>query len=212
MGEAMGNSHQALAGRLAGLNVYLVGMMGAGKSAVGRPLADALGYRFVDADAVLEEVAGRSIPELFASDGEEGFRELETAVLDRIAGWHSLVVATGGGVVSRPVNWGHLQQGVVVWLDAAEDVLLQRLAADPTPRPLMAAADTAERLRALLTQRRPQYAQADLKVAQGPQELPERVAQRVLEGLPLILKERPAVPERPALLMHMDGRCAEGLN
>jgi len=97
--------------RLAGLNVYLVGMMGAGKSAVGRPLAEALGYRFVDADNALEQAAGRPIPELFASEGEAGFRELETAILDGIACWHSLVVATGGGVVTRAVNWGTCARG-----------------------------------------------------------------------------------------------------
>jgi shikimate kinase len=206
-----GASHRALAGRLAGLNVYLVGMMGAGKSAVGRPLAQALGYRFVDADAVLEQAAGRSIAAIFASDGEAGFRELETAVLDQIAGWHSLVVATGGGVVSRPVNWGYLQQGVVVWLDAPETVLLQRLAADPTPRPLMEAADRAERLGALLAQRRPLYAQADLRVEQAG-ELPEAVAQRVLEGLPGILREQVAPPEQDVELVNGDGLRGTSLN
>ena len=69
-------THGELARRLEGLNVYLVGMMGAGKSAAGKPLAAALGYRFLDADTALEQVAGRSIPEIFASDGEEGFRTL----------------------------------------------------------------------------------------------------------------------------------------
>jgi shikimate kinase len=185
--------------------------MGAGKSAVGRPLATALGYRFVDADVVLEQVAGRSIAEIFASDGEGGFRELETAVLDRIAGWHSLVVATGGGVVSRPVNWGHLQQGVVVWLDAPEDVLLERLRADPTPRPLMQAADPAERLRALLAERRPLYAQADLAVAQG-EEPPDQVALRVLEGLPGILREQVAPPEQAVELVSGEGLRGTSLN
>ena len=211
MDKAMGNSHQVLASRLAGLNVYLVGMMGAGKSAVGKPLAAALGYRFVDADAVLEQVASRSIAEIFASDGEAGFRELETAVLDRIAGWHSLVVASGGGVVSRPVNWGHLQQGVVVWLDAPESLLLQRLAADPTPRPLMKAPDPAERLRALLAERRPLYAQADLAVVQGG-EPPEQVALRVLEGLPGILRERAAPPEQAVELVNGEGLRGTSLN
>ena len=130
-------SHAALAQRLAGLNVYLVGMMGAGKSAVGRPLAKALGYRFLDADTALEQAAGRSIASLFAEEGEASFRELETTVLDRMAAFHSLVVATGGGVVTRPVNWGHLRQGVVVWLDAPETILVRRLKADSTPRPLL---------------------------------------------------------------------------
>jgi shikimate kinase len=206
-----GFSDRGLARRLQGLNIYLVGMMGAGKSAVGRPLAQALGYRFVDADGVLEQVAGRPIPEIFASDGEAGFRQLETAVLDRIAGWHSLVVATGGGVVTRPQNWGHLQQGVVVWLDAPAGVLLQRLAADPTPRPLMAAPDPATRLEALMTERRPLYAQADLTVRQGD-EPPGRVAARVLEALPAILRPRRAPPAAPTALVDGEGRPTASLN
>ena len=115
--------------RLQGVNLYLIGMMGSGKSAVGRPLAEALGYRFLDADTSVEQVAGKPIPELFASEGEAGFRALEAAVLNQIAAWHSLVVATGGGVVTRPENWGHMRQGVVVWLDAPAPLLLQRLRA-----------------------------------------------------------------------------------
>ena len=169
-----------LAARLEGLNLYLVGMMGTGKSAAGRPLAEALGYRFIDADQVVEQAAGRPIPEIFEHEGEEGFRDLETAVLDRIAGWHSLVVATGGGVVTRPVNWGHLHQGVVIWLDAPAELLLQRLRNDPTARPLLQTEDPAGRLEQLLEQRRPLYAQADLTVLQGPGESPAAVAGRVL--------------------------------
>ncbi|MCP9917818.1 shikimate kinase [Cyanobium sp. ATX 6F1] len=184
---------QSLRQRLQGLNVYLVGMMGAGKSAVGAPLAEALGYRFLDADTTLEQVAGCPIPELFEREGETGFRELESAVLNRIAGWHSLVVATGGGVVTRPSNWGELQQGVVIWLDAPAELLLGRLRADPTPRPLLAGPEPERRLIELLQARRPLYAQADLHIVQagGP---PEAVAQQVLEALPAVLKERPVAP------------------
>ena len=121
--------------RLQGVNLYLIGMMGSGKSAVGRPLAEALGYRFLDADTSLEQVAGKPIPELFASEGEAGFRALEAAVLNQITAWHSLVVATGGGVVTRPENWGQLHQGIVIWLNAPSALLLERLTADPTLRP-----------------------------------------------------------------------------
>jgi shikimate kinase len=186
-------------------------MMGAGKSAVGRPLAEALGYRFVDADNALEQAAGRPIPEVFASEGEAGFRELETAVLDGIASWHSLVVATGGGVVTRAVNWGHLRQGVVVWLDAPEAVLLQRLRADPTPRPLLDQTDPAARLAALLQERRPLYGQADLRVAQGD-EPPEVVAQRVIEALPTILRMPLAPPQGPIALVDGNGQGRASLN
>lgn len=200
-----------LARKLKGLNLYLVGMMGAGKSAVGRPLAQALGYRFLDADTALEETAGRSIPDIFAEAGEEGFRVVESAVLNELARWHSLVVATGGGVVTRPENWGHLRQGVVIWLDAPETLLLERLQSDPTPRPLLADPDPAGRLQELLAVRRPLYAQADLHVMQQG-ETPEVLAGRVLEALPTILKDGPQPPEEPITLVHGDGHTSPNLN
>jgi shikimate kinase len=201
-----------LARRLEGLNLYLVGMMGAGKSAVGRPLAEALGYRFIDADQVLQEAEGRPLATIFAEEGEQAFRDLETAVLDRIAGWHSLVVATGGGVVGRPTNWGHLHQGVVIWLDAPAELLLQRLSADPTPRPLLATQDPAARLRNLLEERRPLYAQADLTVSQRPADDPAAVAERILEALPTILRERTAPPEEPIALQDAEGQRRRSFN
>ncbi len=201
----------SLTQRLQGLNVYLIGMMGAGKSAVGRPLAEALGYRFLDADDALEQVAGRTIPEIFATDGEAGFRELETAVLGQIAGWHSLVVATGGGVVTKPENWGHMRQGVVVWLDAPAPLLLQRLRADSTPRPLLQAGDPSARLGELLAQRQPLYAQADLRVQQAG-DSPAQVAQQVLTDLPAILKDPAAAPEAPVELRQADGQITPSLN
>ena len=204
-------SHAELARRLEGLNVYLVGMMGTGKSAVGSPLAAALGYRFIDADAVLEQSAGCSIPDLFAREGEAGFRQLETAVLGQISGWHSLVVATGGGAVTRPKNWGHLQQGVVVWLDAPAELLLQRLQADPTPRPLLQTSDPAARLEALLAERRPLYAQAELTIPQTG-EPPAAVAAAVLAGLPDLLRSRPAAPPEPVVLQTEDGSLTQSLN
>ena len=204
-------THGELAQRLEGVNIYLVGMMGAGKSAAGRPLAEALGYRFLDADTALEQVAGRTIPEIFASDGEEGFRALETAVLGQITGWHSLVVATGGGVVTRPENWGHLRQGLVVWLDAPADLLLERLSNDPTPRPLMQAPDPEARLQALLDQRRPLYGQADLRVLQTG-EAPVQVAANVLEAIPSVLKRKEAPPEQPVLLENTEGHITSSLN
>ena len=188
----------ALAERLQGLNLFLVGMMGSGKSSVGRPLATALGYRFVDADQLLEQAAGRSIPSIFASEGEEGFRALETQVLDAISPWQRTVVATGGGVVLRPVNWGYLRQGVVVWLDAPEAVLLRRLRQDPTARPLLATPDPRQRLLELLEQRRPLYAQADLHVPQRD-ESAEAVASQLLEALPTILRPAPSPPPSEAL-------------
>jgi shikimate kinase len=204
-------THGDLARRLEGLNLYLVGMMGTGKSAVGRPLAAALGYRFLDADTSVERVAGRSIPELFEQVGEPGFRDLETAVLGQIASWHSLVVATGGGVVTRPENWGHMQQGVVVWLDAPPELLLRRLAADPSPRPLLQTADPESQLSSLLSQRQRLYAQADLHIRQAGEPI-EEVAAAVLAQLPTILKQRQAPPQQPAMLQNAEGHSSPSLN
>ncbi|MDM7938260.1 MAG: shikimate kinase [Cyanobium sp. CZS 48M] len=197
--------------RLEGLTIYLVGMMGSGKSTVGRPLAAALGYRFIDADSVIEQHAGCSIPELFERQGETGFRDLESVVLNRIACWHSLVVATGGGVVSRPGNWGQMRQGLVVWLDAPEEMLLERLRADPGQRPLLASTDPAARLRQLLAERRPLYGQADLRVLQDGRP-PAAVAQQVLEAIPTVLRQREAPPQTPAQLIDENGASTASLN
>ncbi|MEB3326657.1 MAG: shikimate kinase [Synechococcus sp.] len=204
-------THQALAQRLKGLNIYLVGMMGAGKSAVGRPLAQSLGYRFLDADEAIERVSGRSIAEIFASDGEAGFRDWETAVLGQIATWHSLVVATGGGVVTRPENWGSMRQGVVVWLDAPAPLLLERLRRDATPRPLLTAGNPAERLAELLSLRQPLYGQADLRIRQDGAD-PSGVADQVLAELPAILRQPAAAPQGPISLRDAEGNRTASLN
>jgi shikimate kinase len=211
MPKPMGENSSPLRQRLEGLNLYLVGMMGSGKSSVGRPLAAALGYRFLDADSSVEQVAGRSIAEIFASEGESGFRELESAVLNQIASWHSLVVATGGGAVTRKTNWGHMQQGIVVWLDAPDELLLERLAADPTPRPLMQSPDPGARLTSLLDERRPLYSQADLRIVQDGRS-PELVAQQILESLPSILKERTAPPLGSLQVINEAGEVGRSIN
>ena len=203
--------HPPLRQRLEGLNLYLVGMMGSGKSTAGRHLAEQLGYRFLDADSSIEQVAGRSIPELFASDGEAGFRDLEAAVLNQIASWHSLVVATGGGVVTRPENWGQMQQGVVIWLDAPDALLLERLSADPTPRPLMQSEDPAQRLAELMGQRRPLYAQADLHIVQDGRSA-DQVAEQILEALPGVLKERTAAPQHRVQVRNEAGELSNSIN
>ena len=207
----MANPHAELRQRLEGLNLYLVGMMGSGKSTAGRHLAELLGYRFLDADSSIEQVAGRSIPEVFASEGEAGFRALEAAVLNQIASWHSLVVATGGGVVTRPDNWGQLHQGVVIWLDAPEALLLERLSSDPTPRPLLQADDPAARLKALLAERRPLYAQADLHIVQDGRPA-DQVAVQILEALPSVLKERTAAPQHRLQVINEAGEVGRSIN
>lgn len=139
--------------------------MGAGKSTVGRRLARAWGRAFVDLDDAIVAAAGRPIPELFADEGEAGFRDRETAALRAaLAEPTPAVVATGGGVVLRDENRALLgDRAVVVWLDAEVEALAARVG-DGTGRPLLA--DTpAERLRALDIARRPLYeAVADLRI------------------------------------------------
>jgi shikimate kinase len=132
-------------------------------------------------------------------------------VLNQIASWHSLVVATGGGVVTQPQNWGQLHQGVVIWLDAPEALLLERLRADPTPRPLMEAPDPAARLAELLEQRRPLYAQADLHIQQDGRP-PDQVAAQILEALPGLIKQRSAPPEHRLEVVNEAGERGPSIN
>ena len=174
--------------RLGGRSLYLVGMMGSGKTSTGRPLAEQLGYGFVDADAVIEQAAGRSIADIFESDGETGFRTLERQVLSAISQRHSLVVATGGGVVTQQENWGVLHSGIVIWLDVMREQLLRRLRADSNRRPLLAQPDPETAVDALLEARRPLYAEADLTVV-IEEETPEQVAAGILQRLPQLLKD-----------------------
>ena len=186
--RVMADSTPTLKQRLAGRSLYLVGMMGSGKTSTGRPLAERLGYGFVDADAVIEQAAGCSIPDIFDRDGEAGFRSMESQVLSAISQRHSLVVATGGGVVTQPENWGMLHSGIVIWLDVVPDQLLQRLNADSTVRPLLQTADPEAALNALLNERRPLYAEADLTVVIND-ETPEAVADGILQLVPSLLKD-----------------------
>ena len=184
----MSDATLSLKQRLGGRSLYLVGMMGSGKTSTGRPLAEQLGYGFVDADAVIEQAAGCNIPEIFERDGEAGFRALESQVLNAISQRHSLVVATGGGVVTQQENWGLLHSGIVIWLDVVPEQLMQRLKADSTLRPLLQTDDPDAALNALLNQRRPLYAEADLTVVID-QETPDAVADGILQLLPSLLKD-----------------------
>ena len=174
--------------RLGGRSLYLIGIMGSGKTSTGRPLAERLGYGFVDADAVIEQAAGCSIPEIFQREGEEGFRALEHQVLNSISQRHSLVVATGGGVVTLKENWGLLHSGIVIWLDVNQQKLLKRLRTDPTPRPLLQNHDPDASLNELMAKRKPLYAEADLTVVIDD-EPPEAVADGIVQLLPGLLKD-----------------------
>ena len=186
----MAETTPSLRQRLGGRSLYLIGMMGSGKSSTGRPLAERLGYGFVDADAVIEQVTGSNISEIFERDGEDHFRDLETQVPRSISERHSLVVATGGGIVTRSENWGMMHQGIVIWLDVERDQLLLRLQKDSTQRPLLQMNDPGEAVDEILRQRRPLYNEADLTVVIGT-ETADVVADGIIQLLPELIKDPP---------------------
>jgi shikimate kinase len=173
---------------LQGANIYLIGMMGAGKSTVGHLLAQQLPrYHFFDTDAVITQATGSSIPEIFADSGEAGFRQIETQTLGQLSAHTRLVVATGGGIVTQQMNWSYLHHGIVVWLDASSQTLWERLKEDQS-RPLLQDSNPQQKLEDLLQQRQHLYAQADLRVLIEPQISIEEVAHQIITEIPKVLK------------------------
>ena len=143
-------------------HIVLIGMMGAGKTAIGTELARRLGVPFTDSDAEIEAAAAMSISEIFARDGEAFFRDRETQVLSRILAGRPGVISTGGGAWMRPENRALIREhGLAVWLDCDLETLWHRVRQRPT-RPLLKTPDPKGTLAALLEQRRPVYARADL--------------------------------------------------
>jgi shikimate kinase len=170
--------------------IFLVGFMGSGKTTVGQHLAARLGGRFIDLDERIAQAAGRSIPELFQTEGETGFRQREHAALVQVCAalrqddllWN--IVALGGGTFTRPENRNYIRQtGCSVWLDVPFDILATRVVPDGR-RPLWTSVDEA-RLR--YEQRRADYAQADIRVPVGTAP-PEQVAEDVLQALSAFLQ------------------------
>jgi len=141
--------------------------MATGKSAVGRALASRLGWREVDTDALIEQRAGRSIAEIFAAEGEEAFRELESEVAEEVARHAGSVIVTGGGIVLRERNMSALRlAGPVVCLTASVETILERTRGT-SHRPLLRVEDPATRVRELLERRAPFYAKADHTIDTG---------------------------------------------
>ncbi|MEQ8756728.1 MAG: shikimate kinase [Coleofasciculus sp. G1-WW12-02] len=172
---------------LKGINVYLIGMMGVGKTTVGQLLAKELGYRFVDTDVLIEQVAGKTINQIFTDSGEEEFRQLEAKILSEVSAYTQLTVATGGGIVLQQMNWSYLHQGLIVWLDAPVDLLIQRLQ-DDTTRPLLQTTDPAAALQSLLDKRRHLYAEADLHIPINASDTPEVITSNIIAAIPSVLK------------------------
>jgi shikimate kinase len=155
----------AIVAALGTRSIVLVGMMGAGKSSVGRRLAARLGLPFIDADAEIEETAGgMPIPEIFERYGEERFRSAEVRVIARLLNGGPQVLATGGGAFMNAETRAAIRaQGISVWLKAEFDVLLRRIKRR-SDRPLLKTDDPAETLRRLMAERYPVYAEADVTI------------------------------------------------
>ena len=119
-------------------------------------------YTFLDTDEIIEKAAGISIPEIFASEGEDSFRDIEAQVLDSVHPYVRCVISTGGGIVCRIENWSKLHTGLVVWLDVEPDVIYDRIKG--TDRPLLQTEEPLETLKNLLETRKERYQPADLRI------------------------------------------------
>lgn len=164
------------------MKIVLTGFMGTGKSVVGRRLAERLALPFIDLDDVIEASAHMTIPEIFASEGESGFRRREREIITRMANRGSCVLATGGGAVLDPENLRNLKTGaVLVCLTADPAVVLHRLK-DDAGRPLLQSPDRLTRICELLEQRAAAYAQADLTIDTSTADV-EKIVDRILGHL-----------------------------
>ncbi|MHB8636353.1 MAG: shikimate kinase [Fimbriimonadaceae bacterium] len=149
----------------------LLGMMGSGKSALGRSIAEASGREFIDTDILVQNSVCRPVGQVFKLYGEAAFREHEAAVLRKLMPGHS-VISTGGGIVLRPDNWIELRRlGITVYLDAPIEALIERLERSKKRRPLLQGADWQSTLRQLLEERVALYRRADLTVAVGDKDV-----------------------------------------
>ena len=173
---------------LGGRSIVLVGMMGVGKSSVGRRLAARLSIPFVDADTEIENAAKMTIPEIFARHGEAYFRSGEARVIARLLESGPQVLATGGGAFMNEETRSLIKaKGVSIWLNAEFDVLLRRTSKRKSDRPLLQTEDPAQTLQALLAEREPTYALADLTVQS--REVPhEAIVADVMTALAAYLK------------------------
>jgi shikimate kinase len=163
-------------------NIILCGFMATGKTSVGKRLAAITHYSFLDLDAVIEEEAGASIPQIFSSQGEAAFRKLESLMVERMAEKKECVIATGGGTIVDPQNLDKLKRcGVVITLMADIPTILLRAGAGDD-RPMLQGGDRFERIQSLMEQRASAYDKADIRVDTSALSIDE-VAQLLLNRL-----------------------------
>ena len=145
-------------------NIVLVGFMGTGKTSVGRRLASQLRMRYVDTDDIIERDTGRRISDIFSKDGEPAFRDLESEAVCQVSKLYNHVISTGGGVVLRASNMEALKRnGIIFCLTATPEEIYRRVR-HQTHRPLLQTPDALAKIRSMLEERHPYYAEADYKV------------------------------------------------
>ncbi len=169
------------------MNLLLIGYRGTGKTAVAKLLAERLGWRSLDADVELERQARKSIAEIFATQGEAAFRDLESQVLETLLSLDRHVLALGGGVVLREHNRALIQNaGGAVWLTADPETIFERVSADPTTterRPRLTSQGGIEEIRTLLTAREPFYRQCARTVIETTNRTIDEVAGEIVTKL-----------------------------
>ena len=175
------NFTNGLIKELRGRSIFLIGMMGSGKSSTGPILAEILKYKYVDLDVLIEKLTKKTIDKVFSDEGEEYFRDLETQCLQEIIKLPSVVVSTGGGVVLKKENWGILRQGIIVWLDINKEIVLNRLNSKDNIRPLLKG-NIDIKYEEIFETRKDIYAQADLRVEINNEGV-KNVAEKILNAL-----------------------------
>lgn len=189
--ERMAARPLALLRALGPRSVVLVGLMGAGKTTIGRRLAGRLGLPFRDADAEIEVAAGMPVSEIFARFGESAFRDGEKRVISRLLGGNRIVLATGGGAFMNAETRARIAEaGVSVWLKADHPTLMRRVRRR-SHRPLLQTVDPDETMRRLMADRHPIYALADL-VVESVETSHERATEDVIAALGAHLASGPS--------------------
>ena len=147
-----------------GRSIFLIGMMGCGKSKTGLKLAELLKYKYIDLDSLIENLAKKSINQIFNDEGEDKFRELETNCLKETIKIPSLVISTGGGIVTKSENWGILRQGIIAWIDLDKDIAIERLKNEIEKRPLLQGKNLNDLYMSIFQSRENLYSQSDLRI------------------------------------------------
>ena len=167
---------------LKGRSIFLIGMMACGKSKTGPKLAQLLKYKFIDLDSLIEKVSKKSISKIFEEDGESEFRVYERQCLQEIIKFPSLVVSTGGGVITKKENWGILRQGIVIWIDLEKKFAIERLKSEINNRPLLQGRDIEKNYFEIFKSREGLYEQADLRIKVQNENV-EQVAKKIINEL-----------------------------